>query len=87
MTWNYRKAKRGEVRCEQCRYGNNTERWWSGRWSCTLHGMTAVGAKMTCQYAAQQEKNEMFTMKVCKYCASPEGKGHDDVARSPCTTG
>ncbi len=58
MTWDYRKAKKGEITCLECAFGNLTERWWSGRISCTLQGYTAVGKKMTCRYAHTEEKEQ-----------------------------
>lgn len=48
---NYRKAKKGEITCEQCKH--SILRWWSRRWECER---LAVGKHHTCDSAEDGPK-------------------------------
>ncbi len=54
MNASYRKARKGEVTCEQCRYSR--ERQSSGRIECQawLPPYYVVGRKNTCKFAEQR---------------------------------
>ena len=54
MNASYRKASKGEVTCEQCRYSR--ERQSSGRIECQawLPPYYVVGRKNTCKFAEQR---------------------------------
>lgn len=60
---NYRKAKKGEITCEQCKFSRF--RWWSKRLECAQLGYgpcQAVGKHHTCDTAEAGSKIEYASL-------------------------